>query len=125
QFPEQFPAAHRALFAARHDDGLNIKDKSVVAGALKHAGVDVDAVFAHIDTGAPKKTLSHEHHTNVHTHQVWGVPTFITDERAVFVRLMDRPTDDTSAAIERITQIVNLVNNAVPIHEFKQVDLPQ
>jgi len=82
-------------------------------------------VFAHIATGAPKKVLAAEHHTNQYTHQVWGVPTFITDTRAVFVRLMDRPTTDHDAATERIKLIVELVNNPVAMHEFKQVDLPQ
>jgi hypothetical protein len=124
QFSDHFPAVHKALFAARHDDGADLKDKTVITRVLDSCGVDVDAVFAHIATGAPKKVLTAEHHTNEHTHQVWGVPTFITDTRAVFVRLMDRPNGDGPAAIERIRLIVELVDNPVALHEFKQVDLP-
>jgi hypothetical protein len=124
-FPEQFPAVHWALFAARHDDGADIKDPLVIRRVLESCGVDTDAVFAHIETGAPKQVLQAEHHTNQYTHKVWGVPTFITDTRAVFVRLMDRPSDDRNAAIERVKLIVELVDNPVALHEFKQVDLPQ
>ncbi|MEX2533035.1 MAG: DsbA family protein [Nitriliruptoraceae bacterium] len=124
-YPALFPRVHQALFAARHDDGADLKDPAVIAQVLDACEVDTDAVFAHINTGAPKKVLAGEHHVNEHTHQVWGVPTFITDIRAVFVRLMDRPTGDTDAAIERVKLIVELVNNPVALHEFKQVDLPQ
>lgn len=125
QYPDRFPQVHKALFAARHDDGADLKDPAVITRVLDACNVDTAAVFAHIDTGAPKTVLAAEHHDNEHTHQVWGVPTFITDTRAVFVRLMDRPTDDGNAAIERVKLIVELVDNPVALHEFKQVDLPQ
>jgi len=124
-YPHLFPRVHKALFAARHDDGADLKDRAVITQVLDACEVDTDAVFAHINTGAPKKVLASEHHVNEHTHQVWGVPTFITDTRAVFVRLMDRPTSDSDAAITRVKLIVELVDNPVALHEFKQVDLPQ
>lgn len=125
QYPEAFADVHWALFAARHDDGKDLKDVDVITDVLRRCDVDADAVFHHIASGAPKDILTREHRENQHTHQVWGVPTFITNTRAVFVRLMDRPTADTSAAAERIRLIVDLVNSPVALHEFKQVDLPQ
>lgn len=124
-YPQQFPQVHKALFAARHDAGQDIKDPAVITRVLADCAVDVDAVLAHIATGTPKKVLAEEHHLNQYTRQVWGVPTFITDKRAVFVRLMDRPTTDDAAAIARIKLIVELVDNPIAMHEFKQVDLPQ
>lgn len=124
QQPDAFLDAHVALFAARHDEGLDIKDPSVVRDALTSAGVDADAVFAEIDSGAALKTLRSEHESAVADHEVWGVPTFITDRRAVFVRLMDRAGQDPSTSTRRIEHVVDLVNEPLELHEFKQVDLP-
>lgn len=59
--PENFPAAHVALFAARHDDGLDISDESVIRSALADTGVDVDAMAGIVASGVPAKTLGSEH----------------------------------------------------------------
>ena len=37
QYPEQFGAVHHALFAARHDEGLDIRDPDVVAARPRRA----------------------------------------------------------------------------------------
>ncbi|MGH9099004.1 MAG: protein-disulfide isomerase, partial [Acidimicrobiales bacterium] len=49
KFPDQFRAAHLALFAARHDHGREISDPAVVREALESVGVPAEAVFAEID----------------------------------------------------------------------------
>lgn len=123
--PERFPAVHAALFAARHDDGLDLKDPEVVRGALAGAGADPDAVFAQVQAGSPLDTLRAEHTSAVAEHEVWGVPTFIAGERAVFVRLMDRPNGSATAARKTIEHVVDLVEGAPMLHEFKQTDLPR
>ena len=123
RFPARFLDVHEAIFAARHDQGADIKDGSVLRGVLDAAGLDADEVFEAVDDGTALKLLREEHDAGVRDHGVWGVPTFITDARSVFVRLMDRPAGDAVVAQQRIEQVVDLVNGTLELHEFKQVDL--
>ena len=122
--PERFLDVHEALFAARHDHGADIKDRRVLVEVLEGLGVPPEEVFREIDGGGPLGQLHKEHEQAVHDHQVWGVPTFVTDRRAVFVRLLDRPDGDPEVAISRIEQVVDLVDGSLDLHEFKQTDLP-
>jgi hypothetical protein len=124
RYPDAFLAAHRELFALRHDRGEDLRDRDALHKALDAADVDADAVFEAVDAGTYLDILRTEHDRNVEGHGVWGVPTFITGGRAVFTRFMDRPTDGTSA-IERIERIVDMVANFPELNEFKQVDIPQ
>lgn len=123
--PERFLEVHEALFAARHDAGRDLKDRSVIHEVLQGVGVDADEVLAIVDDGTPLKTLREEHTGAEREHEVWGVPTFIAGERAVFVRLMDRPEGDGERARRTIEQVVGLVRDAPALHEFKQTDLPR
>jgi hypothetical protein len=52
------------------------------------------------------------------------VPTFLAGDRAVFVRLLDRPEGDGELGRRRIEHVVDLVEGEPMLHEFKQVDLP-
>jgi len=124
RYPDRFLEVHEALFAARHDRGEDIKDRDVLAGTLERAGVPAEEVFRAVAEGGPLGQLQKEHEQAVQAHQVWGVPTFITDRRAVFVRLLDRPAGDAAAATARIEQVVHLVDSSLQLHEFKQADLP-
>ncbi len=123
--PERFLDAHEELFAARHDHGGDLKDPAVLRGALERAKVDADVVFDRLVDGSVRTQLRDEHAAGVADHEVWGVPTFITDQRAVFVRLMDRPEGDTDLAHGRINQVVDLVESPLELHEFKQTHLPR
>ncbi len=123
EFPTHFLDVHEALFAARHDAGQDIKRRDVVGAVLRDAGVDADAVLARVDDGAALKTVREQHEAAV-AREVWGVPTFMTEQRSVFVRVLDRPDGDGAGATRRIEQIVDLVDGAAMLHEFKQVDLP-
>jgi hypothetical protein len=122
--PARFLDVHAALFAARHDQGLDLKDEQVLRAVLREAGADDVRIFEVIATGGPLASLRDEHTAGVEDHSVWGVPTFITDTRAVFVRLLDRPGGDGALATERISQVVALVDSPLELHEFKQTDLP-
>jgi hypothetical protein len=125
RFPEQFPAAQLALFAARHDEGRDIREEEVVRDVLSAAGVDADAVFADITTGAPLATFRKEHEQAVAEHQVFGVPTFISDGRAVFVRLMDRPQGDAERARRSIERVLDLLVGWPELNEFKHTSIPR
>ena len=122
--PDRFLDVHEQLFAARHDRGEDLKDRDVVAAALERAGLAPAALLAAVDDGQLLTQLQKEHDLTVQDHGVWGVPTFITERRAVFVRLLDRPRGDAALATERITQIIDLVDGPLELHEFKQTDLP-
>lgn len=124
RFPEQFHAVHRALFAARHDEGLHIEDPDVVRDVLSSAGVPADEVFASINDGSALKQVQLEHEQAAATANVWGVPTFISGEDAVFVRLMNRPTDPAES-IRAIERIVDLLTGWPDLNEFKHTSIPK
>jgi protein-disulfide isomerase-like protein with CxxC motif len=123
RFSELFPAAHRALFAARHDDGKELADPDVVKGALSSVGVPVDAVFAEIDKGWPLDTLRSEHEKATTEHEVFGVPTFVVGDSAVFVRLMTRPAGDGARARATIERVLSLLVEHPELNEFKHTKI--
>ena len=122
-FPEYFLDVHEGIFAARHDHDRNLKDPTVLRDVVDAAGIDGDRVLDLVATRQPLRTLRDEHLDAVERHSVWGVPTFITAARAVFVRIMDRPHADAAVARARIEQIVELVDSPLELHEFKQTVL--
>lgn len=123
-FPDRFLDVHESLFAARHDQGRDLKDPAVLREVVTTAGLEADEVFDLIADGRPLKTLREEHNGVVADYGVWGVPTFIAGGRGVFVRVLDRPEGDAVLARQRIEEIVDLVVDAPMLHEFKQADLP-
>jgi protein-disulfide isomerase-like protein with CxxC motif len=127
EFPDRFPAVHRALFAARHDDGLHLEEWSVVERVLTEHSVPADAVFARVDSGAALATVREEHERFVASHNVWGVPTFIADDQAVFVRLMNRAPEgsDPSVSIRAIERVVDLLTGWTELNEFKHTAIPR
>jgi hypothetical protein len=124
KFPDRFLAAHRALFALRHDEGGQLKDEAEVRRTLEAAGVDANAVFSEIASGGPLQTVRDEHTAYAQSHSVWGVPTFIKDDQAVFVRLMNRPEGDAKLATETIEHVVDLLGR-VELNEFKHTSIPR
>ena len=101
QFPDQFFDAHLSLFAARHERGEKLGDENVVRAAVEAAGLDADAVAAEVWSGRPLKTLAAEHTEMVDNYEVFGVPTFVEGDEAVFIRFMERGrVDDLERALE-------------------------
>ena len=120
--PERFPAVHRALFAARHDHGLKLKEPDVVRDALEANGVDSEEIFAAIDDGTALKQVRSEHEGAVESWKVWGVPTFCSGDQGVFVRLMDRSPDGTDPDTSRrsIDRIIDMLDGWPELNEFKK-----
>ncbi|HEV3265717.1 MAG TPA: DsbA family protein [Acidimicrobiales bacterium] len=119
RFPEHFLSVHRSLFAARHDDGGDLRDPAVVRNALARAGADPDAVMAEVEAGWARKVARSEHERVVDELEVFGVPTFIVGDRAVFARLMTRPQGDGEVARSTIDGIVQLLEDHPELNEFK------
>jgi DSBA-like thioredoxin domain len=123
QFPDRFHDAHEALFALRHDEGKHLEAPDEVRRVLAASGVDADSVFAAIDSGEPLDRVRREHTAAAEDHEVWGVPTFVQGEGAVFVRLMERPRGDADLAKRTIERVVDLLNGFPELNEFKHTSL--
>lgn len=121
--PEAFPAVHRALFEARHADALDLRDRTVVAKVLDSAGVDGAGVLSEVDAGWPLEVLRDEHLEAAQRWSVWGVPTWIVDDRAVFVRLMRGPDGDAERARATVERILDMVTGWPELNEFKHTSL--
>ena len=122
--PGRFPAAHLALFAARHDHGRDLNDPEVLAEAVALAGVDPGEVEKLVASGGPAAALAADHTWAVDTSRVFGVPTFVTDRRAVFVRLMDRP-GSAAAARSTLERVLAMVEGWPDLNEFKATAIPR
>lgn len=121
--PELFHAVHWDLFALRHDHSGDLRDRAAVGEVLTRHGVDVAAVFSHIDDGRALKAVREEHEAAASGHNVWGVPTFISGDRAVFVRLMDRPGDDVRTTIATIDRVLDTMDGFATLNEFKHTTI--
>jgi DSBA-like thioredoxin domain len=123
QYPEQFLTAHVALFAARHDEGLDLRQDDVVAGVLDRVGLPGDKVLAEVRTGAPVAEIRAAHEQAVGEWEAFGVPTFVVDGQAVFVRLMSRPLGDATLARRTIEGVIDLFDAQPDLNEFKYTKL--
>lgn len=116
--PEVFPAVHRQLFAARHDHGEDIKDEAVVRGAVARAGADPEQIGAIVAEGKPLDILAAEHTESVERWGVFGVPTFIYDDVATFIRFMSRgDVSDLDRALDLL--------DWHEMNEFKRTRIPR
>lgn len=116
--PDAFRAAHLALFGARHDDGSDISDEGVIRAALAAAGVDIDAAAGVVESGTPAKALATEHTESVDRWRVFGVPTFIADDVATFIRFMRR------GSVEDLDRALSMLDWH-DLNEFKRTVVPR
>lgn len=123
RFPDRFLAAHAAFFRARHDDGGDLRDRAVVADVLASAGVPAAEVLAEVDARWPRDLFRKAHEAAVADHAVFGVPTFVVGDRAVFVRLMTRPDGDGQLGRDTIEHVVRLAADHPELNEFKHTTI--
>lgn len=121
--PEHFLEVHQALFSARHEQSLDLRDRAIVGKVLDGAGVDGAGVLEEVDAGWPLEVLRDEHTSAVARHQVFGVPTFIAGSAAVFVRLMRRPEGDGDLARATVNRILDMITGWPDLNEFKHTSL--
>ncbi|HEX5366744.1 MAG TPA: DsbA family protein [Acidimicrobiales bacterium] len=123
RFPDRFLDVHEALFALRHDRGRHLEDEGEVRATLSGQGIDADAVLDEVASGRPLATVRQEHTTAVEEHDVWGVPTFVHGDAAVFVRLMERPQGDGELAKRTVDRVLDLVTGFPALNELKHTSL--
>ncbi|HET9729274.1 MAG TPA: protein-disulfide isomerase, partial [Acidimicrobiia bacterium] len=80
--------------------------------------LDPDAVAAEVASGRPLHTLAQEHLEAVKRHSMFGVPTFVVGDRAVFVRVMERNHPDD---VDRALDMLEWTN----LNEFKHTSIPR
>lgn len=123
--PSAFPALHRALFDARHAQGVSLTTTDQLAAILGDVGLDADGVFTIVNDGGPKAIIA-ERWTHYHDDlEVFGVPTFVFDDAdATFVRLMKGPDEtDQAASIPVVERLLDLLVNHTDLNEFKHTRL--
>jgi hypothetical protein len=117
-FPDYFLDAHVELFAQRHDHGLKLGHEDVLQEAIDRVGLDAAAVKDEVWSGRPLAALAAEHTHMVDRFAVFGVPTFVTDDDAVFIRFMDRGRADD---LERALGLLEWSR----LNEFKRTRVPR
>ena len=123
--PDAFLTVHHALFAARHDQARDIRQPEVLQAILDEQGVDGADVLATVDEGWALEAFRKEHEASARDYSVWGVPTFITQGRAAFVRIMTRPQGDGDLAIRTIERTVDAVGGWAELNELKHTSIPR
>jgi hypothetical protein len=121
--PELFNTVHFALFAARHDQALDLRQPDVLRKVLDDAGAHGARVLSEIDAGWPLDVLKAEHTEAVEEHQVFGVPTFLSGDNAVFVRLMNRPAGDGALGAATVERLLDLTADWPELNEFKHTSI--
>lgn len=121
--PERFLDAHEALFRARHDRGVRLTTREEVGAALAGVGVDVGAVFDDVDSRRPHKVIGAAHQ-EFQAYEAFGVPTFVLEGEATFVRYMDPPSGDPRASVELVELLVGLMARHDALNEFKHTRVP-
>ncbi len=116
--PDRFRAWHRTVYDARFEDGADIGDPTVLADVAVSVGLDPKTITDAVASGIPSKRLGAEHSALVEDHAVFGVPTFIAGDEAVFVRLMERHNTED---LDRVVQMVSWAN----LNEFKRTRVPR
>jgi len=125
RFPDRFLAVHRALFTARHDEGRDLRLPEVVDAILGDHGVDAAAVAREVEAGWPRAEFRKAHTVAVDQHKVFGVPTFVVGDSAVFVRVMDRPGADATVARRTVERVLDTLTGWPELNEFKHTSIPR
>jgi predicted DsbA family dithiol-disulfide isomerase len=118
RFPDRFFDWHLALYDARFDEARDIDDPAVLADVASSVGLDAAEVAAVVASGEPADALGRQHEEVVDRWAVFGVPTFIVGDEAVFVRLMDR---HERAGVERVLDMLEWTH----LNEFKRTRVPR
>jgi 2-hydroxychromene-2-carboxylate isomerase len=121
--PAAFLNFHQAMFNHRHKGGGTLRDRTVLERIMTESGADAAAAFADVASGRTLAVVRDEHTKFVKSHSVWGTPTFIVDDKAVFVRLLDDAHGDQQQATKAINRILDDIDWPI-LNEFKHTSIP-
>jgi hypothetical protein len=121
--PEHFLDAHEALFRARHERAIRLVTREEITEALASTNVDLVAAFDDVDSRRPHKVIG-ESFLEFERYEAFGVPTFVVDGDATFVRYMTVPSADAAASIALIESLVTLMSTKSDLNEFKHTKVP-
>ncbi len=122
--PDHFLDVHHAIFDHRHVAAGDLRQRDALTAAMAPTGVDIDAAWNAVDTGSALSTIEKEHTAFVESHKVWGVPTFLVGDRAVFVRLLEVAGDDSELAMSTVERVLDQVDWPL-LNEFKHTSIPR
>lgn len=123
-FPDEFLDVHDGLFSLRHRRGGSLQSREQLATVLHEAGVEADPVFHRVDAGEALAVIKREHTQYAKSHHVWGVPTFVVGDAAVFVRLLDPASGDGPLAIATVERILDQIEWPI-LNELKHTSVPR
>lgn len=121
--PGLFLAAHEALFRARHDRSVRLSTMGEIDEVLAPVGVDLAAVHDDVASRRPHKVIGESFH-EFERYEAFGVPTFVLDDVATFVRYMVAPDGDDAASIGVIDSLLALMRGQPELNEFKRTTIP-
>jgi hypothetical protein len=121
--PQHFLDAHEALFRARHERALRLVTEGEIKEALAGTGVDLGDVFDDVASRRPHHVIG-ESFREFERYEAFGVPTFVVDGDATFVRYMTVPSDDGAASVALVDSLVTLMSSESALNEFKHTKVP-
>jgi len=121
--PEAFLNFHHQLYEHRHTAGGSLRDRQILKSFISEVGGDASAATDDVESGRPLKVIKTEHTAYAESHGVWGVPTFVVGDAAVFVRLMKPSFGDAAVATSTIDRILDYVDWP-EMNEFKHTRIP-
>lgn len=123
-FPQHFLDVHDGLFKLRHRRSGSLVMRDQLSAVLTDAGVEPDAVFAEVNRGAPLAAIKQEHTSYARSHDVWGVPTFVVGDAAVFVRLLDPADGNAQLAVTTVERVLDQIQWPI-LNELKHTSVPR
>jgi hypothetical protein len=124
QQSEYFLDAHEAMFRARHDRAIRLVTLDEISNVLAPLGVDMAKVAADVASRRPHDVIAASH-KEFDRFEAFGVPTFVVNDDATFVRYMSEPDDDPATSVELITSLLAMMTNRAALNEFKHTQLPR
>lgn len=122
QQAQHFLRAHGALFRARHHDAIRLVNLEEIGAVLEPLGINMDRVRSDVASRRPHGVIG-ESFERFAGYEAFGVPTFVVDNEAAFVRYMTEPTGDAAASRTIIESLLTLMKHQPELNEFKHTQV--
>lgn len=119
---EYFLDAHEALFRARHERAIRLVTLDEISNVLAPLGVDMAKVAVDVASRRPHDVIAASH-KEFDRFEAFGVPTFVVNDSATFVRYMSEPGDDPAQSVELINALLTMITSRPDLNEFKHTQI--